>query len=110
VNNSGWDREINNIVVKDGHLTLGFAWGPESQAFFDDVHVLLAGKVNEANYNDLYNEAVTSIDEKVTTNVKVRAIELYDLNGRRVNQAQKGLLIMKQVMTDGTVRTINVVK
>jgi len=110
VNNSGWDREINNIVVKDGHLTLGFAWGPESQAFFDDVHVLLAGKVNEANYNDLYNEAVTSIDEKVTTNVKVRAIELYDLNGRRVNQAQKGLLIMKQVMTDGTVRTIKVVK
>ena len=41
---------------------------------------------------------------------KVRAIELYDVNGRRIAKAQKGLVIMKQIMSDGSIRTIKVVK
>ena len=40
----------------------------------------------------------------------ISEIELYDINGRRVAKAQKGLVIMKQVMSDGSIRTIKVVK
>ena len=102
--------DINkSVVVTDGFLTLGFAWGSQSQAFFDEVHILLTGAAN-VNYGDLYNEVITNIGETVASDNKIRAIELYDLNGRRVTKAQKGLVIMKQVMSDGSIRTLKVVK
>ena len=45
-----------------------------------------------------------------TPAVKVSAIEMFDINGRRVAKAQKGLVIMKQIMSDGSIRTQKVVK
>ena len=41
---------------------------------------------------------------------KVRALQLYDLNGRRIVTAQKGIQIVKKMMSDGTVKTQKVVK
>ena len=41
---------------------------------------------------------------------KVRAIQLFDLNGRSINKAQKGIVIVKKVMSDGTIKTEKVVK
>lgn len=101
---------IADIKVLDGQLTLGFAWGGNSQAFFEYVNVLMTAKANNVDYAALYNEAVTSIGETVSTNNKVRAIEMFDLNGRRVSKAQKGLVIVKQIMSDGSIRTMKVVK
>ena len=110
VDNSGWDRVIENVVVTDGVLTLGFKSGTTSQPFLEEVHILMTGAATDVNYSDLYNEIITGIDETVASDNKVRAIELYDLNGRRVTKAQKGLVIMKQVMSDGSIRTLKVVK
>jgi hypothetical protein len=35
---------------------------------------------------------------------------MFDLNGRRISSARKGLVIVKKVMSDGTVKTQKVVK
>ena len=109
VNNSGWERLIEGVTVTDGVLTLGFKSGSTSQPFLNEVHILLTGAAN-VNYSDLYNEVITNIGETVSSDNKVRAIELYDLNGRRITKAQKGLVIVKKVMSDGTIRTQKVVK
>ena len=109
VDNSGWERLIEGVTVTDGFLTLGFKSGTTSQPFLEEVHILLTAPAN-VNYGDLYNEVITNIGETVSSDNKVRAIELYDLNGRRITKAQKGLVIVKKVMSDGTIRTQKVVK
>lgn len=107
VDNQGWDREINNVVVLDGVLTLGFAWGPESQAFLEGVRLELIGAA-DVDYSSLYNDAVTGVEN--ATAAKVRAIELFDLNGQRIPVAKKGIVIVKKYMSDGTIVTEKVVK
>lgn len=109
VNNQGWDRWINNIVVTDGILTLGMAWGPESQAFLEDVKVMLAAPATGVDYNALYEEALTGVETTKAT-AKVRAIEIFDLSGKRIPVAKKGIAIVKKLMSDGTVRTEKVIK
>ena len=102
---------IENITVTDGQLILGFVWGPECQAFMDEVHILMTGKAEGFDYAKAYEDAAAGIETlEGTPAAKVRAIELYDVNGRRIAKAQKGLVIMKQVMSDGSIRTIKVVK
>ena len=99
---------IVDIVVTDGELTIGYNYGCKSQAFLEDVSVILTAPAEDFNYADAYQEFLTGVDAAKTA--KVRGIELYDLNGRRVNSARKGLVIVKKVMSDGTVQTSKVVK
>ena len=101
---------IQNIVVTDGVLTVGFAWGGQSQAFLEYVNVLMTAPAN-VDYSALYTEAAAAGIETLegTPAAKVRAIELFDLNGRRVMKAQKGLNIVKKVMSDGSVKTEKVI-
>lgn len=108
VNNSGWLREIPNIMVLDGQLTFGFSWGPESQAFFGAIRIMLAGKA-DVDYSALYDEVAAGI-ETAASKAKVRAIELYDLNGQRIPVAKKGVVIVKKQMSDGTVKMEKVIK
>lgn len=109
--NGHGDNVLDGIVVVDGILTVGANFGPDAQYMFDQIKAInLTAAASGINYSDLYNEAVTSIGETVSTDNKVRAIELYDLNGRRVTKATKGMVIMKKVMSDGTIRTQKVVK
>jgi hypothetical protein len=63
------------------------------------------------DYSALYTEAAAAGIETLegTPAAKVRAIELFDLNGRRVMKAQKGLNIVKKVMSDGSVKTEKVI-
>jgi len=111
VDNSGWDRAIEGVVVTDGILTLGFKSGTTSQPFLEEVHLLMTGAAAGFNYAMAYESAAAGIETlEGTPAAKVRAIELYDINGRRVVKAQKGLVIMKQVMSDGSIRTTKVVK
>ena len=111
VDNAGWDRAIEGVVVTDGYLTLGFKSGTVSQPFLDEVHILMTGPAEGYNYVLAYESAANGIETlEGTPAAKVRAIELYDVNGRRIAKAQKGLVIMKQVMSDGSIRTIKVVK
>ena len=109
VDNNGWDRVIENIVVTDGFLTLGFAWGGQSQAFFDEVHVIMTGAAS-FDYAKAYEEVAAGIETlDAKPAVQVRAIQLFDLNGRRLTKAQKGLTIVKKVMSDGSVKTEKVI-
>lgn len=118
INTAGWakvthqdgmaDIEIPNIIVEDGMLTLGCTWSNLSQAFLDDVHIYLTGKA-DVDYSALYDEVATGVDKAAAT-AKVRAIELYDLNGQRIPVAKKGVVIVKKQMSDGTVKMEKVIK
>ena len=70
----------------------------------------MTGPAN-VDYAALYADAAAAGIETLegTPAAKVRAIELFDLNGRRVAKAQKGLTIVKKVMSDGSVKTEKVI-
>ena len=101
---------IYDIVVTDGIVTLGVNACSGSHTFFSDVRVYICGGASKVDYSALYDEVLAGIDETVASNVKVRAIELFDLNGRRVTSAQRGVTIIRKYMSDGTVRTEKVMK
>ena len=99
---------ITDLEVLDGKLTVGYHYGKKSQAFLQDVSIFLTAPAEGFNYADAYQEFVTGVDAAKT--VKVRALEVYDLNGHRLATAKKGINIVKKVMSDGTVQTTKVVK
>lgn len=105
-----YDNKFENVTITDGQLTLGVNFASdEGQYFFDKVKIYLVGKAESFDYGKAYDDFVAGINENIASD-KVRAIELYDLNGRRITKAQKGLVIVKKVMSDGTIRTQKVVK
>ena len=99
------EGSIENITVTDGNLTIGFSYDSGSQAFLYDVELIMTGKAADYDYATAY---ATGIDGKKAS--KVRSIELYDVNGRRMTTARKGLVIVKKTMADGTVKTSKIVK
>ena len=107
--NTGADsHEMADVVVADGVLTIGCTWGSDAQAFFDWVKLSMTAPVADFNYAEAIPTAIETLEG--TPAAKVRAIEMFDLNGRRVTKATKGMVIMKQIMSDGSVRTRKVVK
>ena len=100
---------LTDVVVLDGVLTIGVKWNNLAQFMFDRVQVFLANPAAGFDYASAYNEAITSIED-VAAPASVRAIELFDLNGRRIMKAGKGVVIMKKHMSDGTVVTEKVIK
>ena len=85
-------KAIENITVTDGKLILGFVWGPECQAFMDEVHILLTGPAEGFDYAKAYNEAAAGI-ETVQVVGKATNGAIYNLSGQRVNSSFKGLVI-----------------
>ena len=103
------DCEMSDIVVTDGILNLGANFGPNSQFMFDKIVAVNLTAPANADYTSLYNEVKTGIDAAPAA-AKVRAIELYDLNGQRIPVAKKGVVIVKKHMSDGTVKMEKVIK
>lgn len=99
------DGSIENITVTDGNLTIGFSYGSGSQAWLESVELIMTGKAADYDYAAAY---ATGIDGKKAS--KVRSIELYDVNGRRMTTARKGLVIVKKTMADGTIKVEKIVK
>ena len=99
------EHKLSEITVTDGKLTIGFYYGNDSQYFFGDAKLTLTGAAAGFDYAAALE---TNIDQPATA--KVRALQLYDLNGRRIATAQKGIQIVKKMMSDGTVKTQKVVK
>ena len=99
---------IEDITVVDGTLKLGLHV-ESARPFCDGVQLLLTAPADGFNYVMAYESYSTAIDAAAAA-PKVRAIELYDLNGRRIAKAQKGLAIVKKVMSDGSIKTDKVVK
>ena len=100
--------DIEGIEIVDGKLTVGFSYGAGSQAFINDVEITLTSAIDGHNYAEDYKNYTDAVETAKTA--KVRAIELYDLNGRRISTARKGLVIVKKIMSDGSVKTQKVVK
>ncbi len=100
---------LNGVTVVDGVLTIGVKWNNLAQMMFDRVQVFLASPANGFDYASAYQEVIDGIDT-TAANASVRAIELYDLNGRRILTAQKGVMIVKKFMSDGTIRVEKVIK
>ncbi|WP_288280029.1 carbohydrate binding domain-containing protein [uncultured Prevotella sp.] len=101
------DGEFFGIPVTDGKLTLGIHFAGDAQYFFQHARLTLVAPAEEFDYATAYNTVVTNIDETVAP--KVRAIQVYDLNGRRMIKANKGLQIVKKQMSDGSVRVEKVI-
>lgn len=102
--------EIEDVEVVDGFLTLGVQAGSNSHVFFNEVKILLTGSADGFDYAKAYEDYAAAIDVTEARPAKVRAIELYDLNGRRIHSARQGVAIVKKYMSDGTVRTEKVIK
>ena len=98
--------DIEEITVTDGKLTLGYSYGPESQAFINEVTIKMVPAASY-DYKTAWNNIQTDIDAPAAA--KVRALQVFDLNGRRMIRAQKGLQIVKKQMSDGTIRVEKVI-
>jgi len=93
---------LTDVPVVDGQLEIGVAAGPNSHVFFNQVKVLMAGAVSDFDYGQAYTDGIAAAE---LSSLKVRAIELYDLNGRRLTSAPSGVFIVRKLMSDGTVQT-----
>lgn len=109
VDNGNSTHEIVGIEVTDGKLTIGCTWGNTSQAFFGDVRLALTAPAAGFDYASAYEEAIQGIETEVADNARVLGIEIYDLNGRRLANAQRGIQIVKKYMSNGTIRTEKVI-
>ena len=101
-------HKVEDIVVTDGKLTIGVYYGADSQYFFGNSKLTMTGAATDFDYAKALEVIETNIDAAKSN--KVRAIQLFDLNGRSINKAQKGIVIVKKVMSDGTIKTEKVVK
>ena len=101
--------DVEGIEVVDGKLTVGFHFGTGSQAFLNDVEIWMTSPLAGYDYTADYNAVLAGIDVTVAKPATTRRIELFDLNGRRLSVARKGITIVKKHMSDGTVKTEKVV-
>lgn len=98
---------IENVVVTDGYLVIGANAGSSSHTFFNDVRILLAAPAAGFDYGKAYTDGIETINGEPAD---VKAIELFGLDGRRLNKTTKGVFIVKKHLSDGTVRTEKVIK
>ena len=91
-------------------LTIGVVGGPSSHTFFESVQLLICGADETTDYAGAYEEIVQGIETTVTAPAQVLGIELYDLNGRRITKAQKGIVIMRKFMSDGSIKVEKILK
>lgn len=101
--------EIEGVEVIDGKLTIGFRFGTGSQAFLDDVEIWMTSPISGHDYTKEYQEVLSGVEAAKAT-AKVRAIEIYDLNGKRIPAAKKGVVIVKKTMSDGSVKVEKAIK
>ena len=107
---------VNNIVVTDGVLTVGALAGAAACCHFNAIAVEMTGAAEGFDYKQAYADAEAAYNEFVEgivgteADANVLGIELYDLNGRRINKAQEGVVIVKKYMSDGTIVVDKVIK
>ena len=103
---------IENVVVADGMLTIGAKAASGSSTFFNDVKLIMTGAAADFDYAQAYKDIVEYIEgvEETVAPATVLGIELYDLNGRRIANAQQGIVIVKKYMSDGTILVEKVIK
>ena len=98
------EGEVMGISVTDGKLTFGIHFAGDAQYFFQHVKITLIAPADGFDY-----ETEKTGIEAAAAAPTVRALQVYDLNGRRMIKANKGLQIVKKQMSDGTVRVEKVI-
>lgn len=99
---------IEGVVVTDGILTLGVNAGDGSHTFLNEVRIYLTAPADGFDYASAYEATgIETLDKSAAA--KVNAIQLFDVNGRRLGKAQKGITIVKKVMSDGSIKTEKVI-
>ena len=99
---------IEGVVVTDGILTLGVNAGQGSHTFLNEVRIYLTAPADGFDYAGAYEATgIETLDKSAAA--KVNAIQLFDVNGRRLSKAQKGITIVKKVMSDGSIKTEKVI-
>ena len=77
-----------------------------SHTFFNQVKLYMTGAATDFDYAQAYDDviaAIQGVEEIEVAPATVLGIELYDLNGRRLSKAQKGIVIVKKYMSNGTI-------
>lgn len=95
------NHTMENIVVTDGKLTIGVQGGPSSHVFFNNVKLLMTAPAEGFDYNSAWS---TAIDENVAPATTVER-RYYDMTGRSVSASYRGVVIVKETMSNGAVRT-----
>ena len=96
------------VEVKDGKLTIGLQFGNDSQYFYGDVKLKLVGALEGYDYAKAYEDILSGVDAAKAA--KVRSTELFGLNGQRISAANKGVVIVKKTMSDGSVKVEKAIK
>ena len=112
-NGTSWGATDNNriisqeITIIDGKATIGVrSLGENTWFALNDIYLNLVAAATGFDYA----QALAGIETLDTpAAAKVRAIQLFDLNGRRLGKAQKGVTIVKKVMSDGSIKTEKVI-
>lgn len=105
-----YENWFENIEVIDGQLTLGVKWNALAQFMFDRVQIFLTGAAQGFDYGKAYEEILSGIEANDVKAAKVRNIKVYDMNGRLIPAAKKGVNIVKKYMDNGQVITTKVIK
>ena len=99
--------EITGVEINGESVTIGTREGyasTDSPTGTDDFSIHLAGKSKNFDYNDAY---VTK-NENIKSQLEIIYNEYYDLNGIRLQKPLKGLNILKQYYSDGSVKVLKV--
>lgn len=96
------------VEVKDGKLTIGMQFASDSQYFYGDVKLKLVGALEGYDYAKAYEDILSGVDAAKAA--KVRSTELFGLNGQRISAANKGVVIVKKTMSDGSVKVEKAIK
>ena len=99
---------LTDIEVTDGTLVIGINAQAGTHTFFNGLELWMTGAIAGHDYSKDFEEVATGVESAKAA--KVRSLELFDLNGRRITTARKGLVIVKKTMSDGTVKTEKVIK
>ncbi|MBR7170720.1 MAG: hypothetical protein IKD19_00755, partial [Prevotella sp.] len=104
------NMSIDNVVVTDGQLTIGVKTDGASHTFFNEARLFITAAAAGFDYGKAFDEVAAGIDVTEATPAKVLGIEIYDLNGRRIDSARQGIVLVKKYMSDGTIKTEKVIK
>lgn len=88
------------IEILDGKLTIGAHAGASSCIFINNFQLFLVGASKTFDYA---GAVVPAVDGVEGLNNRVVNVAVYDMNGRQVVRANKGVNIIKRTYSDGTV-------
>lgn len=100
---AGASADADPIEILDGNLVIGAHAGPDSHVFINNFSIYLVGK--SATY-DYKKGLADGIENAINDNSYTVAV--YDLNGRRIVRATKGVNIVKRTYSNGRVVTSKV--